>query len=92
MSTLLGIALTFLMGSLVLAIALAAVRLCLGPTAQDRVLALDMLYICVMLMTLALGLRYGDPVYFEMALLIALVGFVGSIALAKFLLRGEVIE
>jgi multicomponent K+:H+ antiporter subunit F len=75
-----------------LAMAFAAVRLLRGPAAQDRVLALDTLYINGMLTLLMLGIRSGAAVYFDMALLIALFGFVGSIALAKFLLRGEVIE
>lgn len=70
----------------------AAVRLFLGPTAQDRVLALDCLYVCAMLIVLVLGMRFGHALFFEVALLIALVGFVGSVALARFLLRGEVIE
>ena len=63
-----------------------------GPSAQDRVLALDYLYIIGMLMMLVLAIRYASDMYFEAALLIALFGFVGSTAMAKFLLRGEVIE
>ena len=84
------------MGFATLAFALsgifAAVRLFRGPTAQDRVIGLDALYQSAMLMMLVLGMRFGTQVYFEVSLLIALVGFVGSIAMAKFLLRGEVIE
>ncbi|GAB1579451.1 K+/H+ antiporter subunit F [Bordetella petrii] len=75
-----------------LGMACAAVRLVRGPTAQDRVLGLDALYINGMLAMLAFGIRSGTPVYFDVALLIALFGFVGSTAMAKFLLRGEVIE
>jgi multicomponent K+:H+ antiporter subunit F len=75
-----------------IAMALALVRLFRGPSAQDRVLALDYLYILAMLVMLVLGIRYASDTYFEGALLIALFGFVGSFALAKFLLRGEVIE
>ena len=76
----------------VLAMCCATIRLVRGPAAQDRVLALDTLYINAMLSLLMLGIRSGSRVYFDIALLIALFGFVGSIALAKFLLRGEVIE
>lgn len=76
----------------VLAMLLALVRLFLGPSAQDRVLAFDTLYINGMLTLLMLGIRSHSGVYFDMALLIALFGFVSSIALSKFLLRGEVIE
>jgi multicomponent K+:H+ antiporter subunit F len=76
----------------VAAMVLTLIRLFKGPSAQDRVLALDYLYIIGMLMMLVLGIRYASDMYFEAALLIALFGFVGSFALAKFLLRGEVIE
>ena len=74
------------------ALVLTVVRLFKGPSAQDRVLALDYLYLIAMLMMLVLGIRYASDTYFEAALLISLFGFVGSFALAKFLLRGEVIE
>ena len=79
---------------LLLAIAMlcALLRLLIGPTAQDRITALDCLYVNGMLMMLVLGIVYASNVYFEAAMLIALFGFVGSTALAKFLLRGEVIE
>ena len=74
------------------AIGLALVRVFRGPSAQDRVLALDFVYINGMLMILVLGIRYRTEHYYEAALLIALFGFVSSAAFAKFLLRGEVIE
>ena len=77
---------------LMLAMACTVVRLLYGPTAQDRVLALDCMYLNAMLAMLVLGLLYDSPHYFEAALLIAMLGFVGSMAMAKFLLRGEVIE
>ena len=79
---------------LLLAIAMlcAVARLLIGPTAQDRVMALDCLYINGMLMMLVLGINYASNVYFEAAMLIAIFGFVSSTAIAKFLLRGEVIE
>jgi multicomponent K+:H+ antiporter subunit F len=79
---------------LLLAVAMlcAVSRLLIGPTAQDRVMALDCLYINGMLMMLVLGIVYASNSYFEAAMLIALFGFVGSTAIAKFLLRGEVIE
>jgi len=74
------------------AMALATIRLVRGPAAQDRVLALDVLYINGMLVMLVLGIRFASSMYFVVALLIALFGFVGSAALAKFLLRGEIVE
>jgi len=76
----------------VLAMVFASVRLILGPAAQDRVLAFDTLYINGMLTLLMLGIRSSSTAYFDMALLIALFGFVGTVALSKFLLRGEVME
>ncbi|MGZ8320344.1 MAG: monovalent cation/H+ antiporter complex subunit F, partial [Telluria sp.] len=60
--------------------------------AHDRVLALDTLWMCGMLLALVLGIRFGTQVYFEVAMLIALLGFVSTIAIAKFLMRGEIIE
>ena len=70
----------------------AVLRLLKGPNAQDRVLALDCMYLNGMLVMLVLGVFYDSTNYFEAALLIALFGCVGSTAMAKFLLRGEVIE
>jgi multicomponent K+:H+ antiporter subunit F len=75
-----------------LAILLALWRVLRGPSAQDRVLALDYIYLVGMLIVLVVGIRYGSNMYFEAALLIALFGFVSSATMAKFLLRGEVIE
>ena len=67
-------------------------RLFRGPRAQDRVVALDFIFMVAMLVLLVLAIRYDSSMYFEAALLMALFGFVSSAALAKFLLRGEVIE
>jgi multicomponent K+:H+ antiporter subunit F len=75
-----------------LAIVCAAIRLVRGPRAQDRVLSVDTLYVNGMLMVLTHGLRTGNPYVFESALVIAVLGFISTAALAKFLLRGEVIE
>ena len=74
------------------AMACAAFRLIRGPRAQDRILGLDTLYINAMLLLLTVGIRTGDNLYFEIALVIALLGFIATVALAKFLMRGEVIE
>jgi multicomponent K+:H+ antiporter subunit F len=75
-----------------LAMAFALYRLLRGPRAQDRVLALDTLYVDAMLLILIFGIRYATTLYFEAALVIAMLGFVSTVALAKFLLRGEIIE
>lgn len=92
MNSVLGFAVGFALFCFVLAMLFALVRLLRGPAAQDRVLALDTLYMNGMLLLLVLGIRSASSIYFDVALLIALSGFVGTIALAKFLLRGEVIE
>ena len=75
-----------------LGMACASFRILRGPRAQDRVVGLDTLYVNGMLMLLTVGMSSGSTLYFEAALIIALLGFVGTVALAKFLLRGEVIE
>lgn len=90
--TLLSAAIVFTLACYGIAMALSLWRLLYGPAAQDRVLALDFLYVNGMLVMLVLGIRYSSAMYFDAALLISLFGFVGSAALAKFLLRGEVIE
>lgn len=84
--------LTYAQLALALAGCLAGIRILRGPRAQDRVLALDTLYIAVMLLFLVTGMRLGSIFLFEAAMVIAVMGFVASIALAKFLFRGEVIE
>ena len=75
-----------------LAMGCAAFRLLRGPRAQDRVLGLDTLYVNATILLLTFGIRTGSTVYFEAALIISLLGFVATAALAKFLMRGEVIE
>lgn len=79
-------------GLIGLAMACATFRLLRGPGAQDRVLALDTVYVNAMLLMLTFGMRTESVLYFEAALVIAVLGFVSTAALAKFLLRGEVIE
>jgi len=78
--------------ALVAAMFLCTFRMIKGPRAQDRILALDALYVCAMLQLVAFGIRSGTTIYFEVALIIAMLGFVSTVALAKFLMRGEVIE
>lgn len=92
MNTILLWSVHFALACFALAMVCALIRLLRGPAAQDRILALDTLYINGMLSILMLGISSGSTLYFDIALLIALFGFVGSTAMAKFLLRGEVIE
>jgi multicomponent K+:H+ antiporter subunit F len=77
---------------LVAAMAIASIRMFRGPRAQDRILGLDTMYINGMLLLVTFGIGTGRIVYFEAALVIGMLGFVASLALAKFLMRGEVIE
>ncbi|PHK94189.1 K+/H+ antiporter subunit F [Pseudoroseomonas rhizosphaerae] len=77
---------------LALAFGCTAWRVLHGPRAQDRVVALDILYLNGMLLLLTFGIRTGTDLYFEAALVVALLGFVSTGAFAKFLMRGEVIE
>ena len=92
LTTILWLALTYAQITLALAACFATIRIVLGPRAQDRVLALDALYIATMLLFVVTGMRLGTPFLFEAALVIAVGGFVATVTLAKFLLLGEVIE
>ena len=92
MEILLQLAVGYAAGCVVLAMLFCTVRLLIGPAAHDRVLALDTLWMCGILLALVLGIRFGSQIYFEAAMLMALIGFVSTIALAKFLMRGEIIE
>ena len=70
----------------------AASRMLRGPRAQDRVLGFDAVYVNAMQLLLTFGIQTGRIIYFEAALIIGLLGFVSTVALSKFLMRGEVIE
>jgi len=74
------------------AFALSFWRLLVGPSAPDRILALDTLYINTIALLVLFGIQLGSALYFEAALLIALMGFVGTVALCKYLTRGDIIE
>ncbi|HLV84156.1 K+/H+ antiporter subunit F [Devosia alba] len=77
---------------LALAMAIACWRLLRGPRAQDRVVAVDSLYVSAALLLVTIGIRTTSLFYFEAALVIGLLSFVATVALAKFVMRGEVIE
>ncbi|MEJ2315859.1 MAG: K+/H+ antiporter subunit F [Gammaproteobacteria bacterium] len=79
-------------GLVSIALLLAFWRLLLGPTAADRILALDTLYVDTVALLVLLGIHLRSNLYFEAALLIAMIGFVGTVALSKFLTRGDIIE
>lgn len=67
-------------------------RLVTGPSVPDRILALDTMYINSIALIILYGLLMGSAMYFEAALLIAMLGFVSTVAVCKFLLRGDIIE
>lgn len=75
-----------------LALLLTLVRLIRGPSMPDRILALDTLYINAIALIVLLGIWEGSDLYFEAALLIAVMGFIGTVAVTKYLLRGDIIE
>ncbi|MGZ8253730.1 MAG: K+/H+ antiporter subunit F [Burkholderiaceae bacterium] len=79
-------------GGLALSLLLATWRLLRGPTLPDRILALDTLYVNSMALLILVGLRFGTELYFEAALVIAMLGFVGTVALSKYLMRGDIVE
>jgi multicomponent K+:H+ antiporter subunit F len=92
MSTYLAWSITAAQVLLCLAMVCATFRIVRGPRAQDRVVGFDSLYTNAMLLLLVFGIQSGRTLYFEAALIVALLGFVGTVAFAKFLLRGEIIE
>lgn len=85
-------ALHYAFGAVALALALTAWRLLKGPEATDRVLALDTLYVNTVALVILLGLKLSSDLLFEAALVIAMLGFIATVALARFLARGDVIE
>lgn len=88
----LSTALFIALGLVSLALFLSLVRLIQGPSTPDRILALDTLYINTIAILILLGIHLSSALYFEAALLIAVLGFVGTVALSKYLLRGDVME
>jgi len=79
-------------GAFSVSVLLAAWRLAVGPSLPDRILALDTLYINALALLMLLGMHYRTALYFEAALMIAMLGFVGTVVLSKHLLRGDIAE
>ena len=84
--------LPFAIGAFALALLLAASRLMRGPDMPDRILALDTLYINSLALLVLAGLQYGTNLFFEVALVISMLGFVSTVVLSKFLSRGDIAE
>lgn len=87
-----GLALYFGIFAIAIAILMNLWRLLLGPSILDRVLALDTLAVNAIALIILYGILAGTPLYFESALLLAMFGFVSTVACCRFLLRGDVIE
>jgi multicomponent K+:H+ antiporter subunit F len=87
-----AIVLPYVIGAFVLAFALAGWRLLRGPDAPDRILALDTLYTNSLALLVLVGIAFETALYFEAALVIAMLGFVGTVAMAKYIVRGDIIE
>ncbi len=88
----LEISLMIAFGLFVLALLLNLYRLLRGPTLPDRALALDTMYINTIGLIVLYGISSDSKLYFEAAMLIALIGFVSTVAVAKYMLRGDIIE
>jgi multicomponent K+:H+ antiporter subunit F len=89
---LLATVLPWAIGGFALALLLSAWRLLRGPGLPDRILALDTLYVNALALLVLLGIRLDTALYFEAALLIAMLGFVGTVVLSKHVLRGDIVE
>lgn len=74
------------------ALLMALWRLVRGPTLPDRILALDTMYICTIALLILFGMHLDTAVYFEAALIIAMLGFVGTVVLSKYILRRDIVE
>jgi multicomponent K+:H+ antiporter subunit F len=85
-------ALAFAIGCYGVGLLLTLWRIVRGPDATDRILALDTMVINVIALIVLFGIASGTGVYFEAAILIAMVGFVSTVAYCRFLLRGDIIE
>ncbi|MDA8747460.1 K+/H+ antiporter subunit F [Litoreibacter sp.] len=71
---------------------MAMVRLVIGPNTADRILALDTMVVNAIALVVLLGMAQGTRIYFEVSLIIAMLGFVSTVAYARFVLRGDIIE
>lgn len=87
-----AIVLPLALGMLGLALLMNLYRLLRGPDLPDRILALDTMYINSIALIVLYGIQQGTNILFEAAMLIAVMGFLGTVAVAKYLLRGDIIE
>lgn len=92
MSAVIQTAADIALAMLAVAMLLCLFRLLRGPSMADRILALDTLYINSLAGLMVAGVRLEDPTFFDAAIVIGMLGFVGTVAFAKYLLRGDIIE
>ncbi|PUB16242.1 K+/H+ antiporter subunit F [Yoonia sediminilitoris] len=92
MIALMNISISIAFVAVVLSQALCMVRLVKGPGSGDRILALDTMVLNAIGLIVLLGISQGVQIYFEVAMIIAMLGFVSTVALARFILRGDIIE
>lgn len=91
-SAILGTAVDVAIGIVAVAMLLSLYRLLRGPGVPDRILALDTLYINTIAALILFGMRVGSVLYFEAALVIAMLGFVGTVLLSKYVLHRDIME
>lgn len=89
---LLDLSIKIAFGAVAISQLLAMVRLVIGPNTGDRILALDTMVVNAIGIIVLLGISQGTRLYFEAALIIAMLGFVSTVAYARFVLRGDIIE
>lgn len=87
-----NIALIIAFAAVALAQVLSMVRLVMGPSVGDRILALDTMVINAIGLIVLMGISQGSTIYFEVSLIIAMLGFVSTVAFARFVMRGDIIE
>ena len=92
LTSILGWTLFVAFGAVALSQIMAMIRLWIGPSTGDRILALDTMFINAIGIIVLLGIAQGTQIYFEAALIIAMLGFVSTVAYARFVLRGDIIE
>jgi multicomponent K+:H+ antiporter subunit F len=88
----LSLALDIAIGCVALAMLICGWRVLRGPQLPDRILALDTLAVNAVALVFLLGMRWGTALLFEAALIIAMLGFVSTVGLSRFLMRGDVME
>ncbi|MDY0057901.1 MAG: K+/H+ antiporter subunit F [Methyloversatilis sp.] len=87
-----ALALDITVGAIVIAMLICGWRVLRGPEIVDRILAIDTLYVNVVALVIVLGMRQQTELLFEAALIVAMLGFVGTVGLSRYLTRGDVIE